>query len=45
MLTLGVAGRVLVAVEPVDGRKGIDSQASVVQSVLGDDPTSDNLFV
>jgi transposase len=45
MLTLGVAGRVLVAVEAVDGRKGIDSLAGVVRSVLGGDPTSGDLFV
>ncbi len=45
MLTLGVAGRVLVAVEPVDGRKGIDGLAGVVRSVLGGDPLSGDLFV
>ena len=30
--------RVLVAIEPVDGRKGIDSLAGVVRSVLQGDP-------
>jgi transposase len=45
VLTLGVAGRVLVAVDAVDGRKGIDSLAGVVRSVLGGDPTSGDLFV
>ena len=34
MLTLLPGGRILVAVEPVDGRKGIDSLAGVVRSVL-----------
>lgn len=45
VLTLGVAGRVLVAVAPVDGRKGIDGLAGVVRSVLGGDPLSGDLFV
>ncbi|CAN5447915.1 hypothetical protein BH11PLA2_BH11PLA2_40140 [soil metagenome] len=45
VLTLGVSGRVLVAVEAVDGRKGIDSLAGVVRSVLGGDPLSGDLFV
>jgi hypothetical protein len=38
MLTLLPGGRMLVAVEPVDGRKGIDSLAGVVRSVLPGDP-------
>ena len=38
MLTLGFSGRILVAVESVDGRKGIDSLAGVVRSVLQGDP-------
>ena len=37
MLTLLPGGRILVAVEPVDGRKGIDSLAGVVRSVLKGD--------
>lgn len=45
MLTLFPGGRILVAVEPVDGRKGIDSLAGVVRSVLLGDPTSGDLFV
>ncbi len=45
MLTLLPGGRVLVAVEPVDGRKGIDSLAGVVRSVLKGDPLSGDLFV
>lgn len=45
MLTLLPCGRILVAVEPVDARKGIDSLAGVVQSVLKGDPLSGDLFV
>ena len=45
MLTLLPGGRILVAVEPVDGRKGIDSLAGVVRSVLKGDPMSGDLFV
>ncbi|MBA4191970.1 MAG: IS66 family insertion sequence hypothetical protein [Planctomycetaceae bacterium] len=45
MLTLLPGGSILVAVEPVDGRKGIDSLAGVVRSVLKGDPLSGDLFV
>ena len=45
MLSLLPGGRILVAVEPVDGRKGIDSLAGVVRSVLKGDPMSGDLFV
>jgi len=45
MLTLLPGGRILVAVEPVYGRKGIDSLAGVVRSVLLGDPLSGDLFV
>src|SRR4051794_3662740 len=45
MLTLLPGGRILVAVEPVDGRKGIDSLAGVVRSVLLGDPVSGDVFV
>jgi len=45
MLSLLPGGRILVAVEPVDGRKGIDSLAGVVRSVLLDDPLGGDLFV
>jgi transposase len=45
MLTLFPGGRILVADEPVDGRKGIDSLAGVVRSVLLGDPMSGDLFV
>src|SRR6476619_6431583 len=45
MLTLLPGGRILVAVGPVDGRKGIDSLAGVARSVLLGDPMSGDLFV
>ena len=34
-----------MAVEPVDGRKGIDGLSGVVRAVLGRDPSSGDLFV
>jgi hypothetical protein len=37
--------RVLVAIEPVDGRKGIDSLARVCQDKLAEDPLSGCVFV
>lgn len=45
MLSLLPGGRILVAVEPVDGRKGIDSPASVVRTGLTGDPLSGDLCV
>ena len=45
MLTLGFSGRILLAIEPVDGRKGIDGLSGVVRAVLGRDPASGDLFV
>jgi transposase len=45
MLTLLPGGRILVAVEPVDGRKGIDSLAGVVRSALLGNPMSGDLYV
>ena len=45
MLSLLPGGRILVAVESVDGRKGIDSLSGVVRSVLHGDPLSGDLFV
>jgi len=45
MLSMLPGGRILVAVEPADGRKGIDSLAGVVRSVLKGDPLSGDLFV
>jgi len=37
--------RVLVAVEPVDGRKGIDSLARLCRSKLAEDPFSGCVFI
>ena len=37
--------RVLVAIEPVDGRKGIDSLARLCQDKLFEDPFSGCVFV
>lgn len=45
MLTLGTTGAIYLAVEPVDGRKGIDGLAGVVTAALGRDPASGDLFV
>lgn len=45
MLILGTQGRILIAVEPVDGRKGIDGLAGVVRATLQGDPLSGDLFV
>jgi transposase len=45
VLTLLPTGRILVAIEPVDGRKGIDGLAGVVRTALGRDPRSGDLFV
>ena len=45
MLSLLPGGRIRVAVESVDGRKGIDSHAGVVRSALRGDPLSGDLFV
>ena len=45
MLNLGLTGTIHLAVEPVDGRKGIDGLAGVVRGALGHDPASGDLFV
>lgn len=45
MLTLGTTGTIYVAIEPQDGRKGIDGLAGVVRTLLGRDPTSGDIFV
>ena len=37
--------RVLVAIEPVDGRKGIDSLARLCQETLAEDPFSGCVFI
>jgi transposase len=45
VLTLGTTGAIFLAVEPQDGRKGIDGLAGVVTAGLGRDPASGDLFV
>jgi transposase len=45
VLTLGTTGAIYLAVEPADGRKGIDGLAGVVTAALGRDPASGDLFV
>ena len=45
MPNLGLTGTIHLAVEPVDGRKGIDGLAGVVRATLGHDPASGDLFV
>jgi transposase len=37
--------RILVALEPIDGRKGIDSLARLCQDRLADDPFSGCIFI
>jgi transposase len=45
MLQIMPQMRILVAVEPVDGRKGIDSLVHLCRQKLGDDPFSGCLFI
>jgi len=45
MLQITPQMRVLVAVEPVDGRKGIDSLAQLCRQKLAADPFSGCVFV
>lgn len=45
MLQITPQMRILVAVEPVDGRKGIDALVRLCQQRLGDDPFSGCLFI
>jgi transposase len=45
MLQITPQMRVLVAVEPVDGRKGIDSLVQLCRQQLAEDPFSGCLFV
>ena len=45
MIHITAQMRVLVAIEPVDGRKGIDSLVRVCQGQLGEDPFSGCVFV
>jgi transposase len=45
MIQITAQMRVLVAIEPVDGRKGIDSLVRLCQDKLAEDPFSGCLFV
>ena len=45
MIQISAQMRVLVAIEPVDGRKGIDSLARLCQDKLAEDPFSGCVFV
>jgi transposase len=45
MLQITPQMRVLVAVEPIDGRKGIDSLAELCRHKLSEDPFSGCLFL
>jgi transposase len=45
MIQITAQMRVLVAIEPVDGRKGIDSLARLCKEKLAEDPFSGCVFV
>src|SRR5205823_11634889 len=45
MIQITAQMRVLVAIEPVDGRKGIDSLTRLCQEKLAEDPFSGCLFL
>src|SRR3981189_3395060 len=45
MIQISAQRGVLVAIEPVDGRKGIDSLARLCQEKLAEDPFSGCVFV
>ena len=45
MLQLTPQMRILVAVEPVDFRRGIDGLCALCRTVLGSDPLSGTVFV
>ena len=45
MLQITPQMRVLVAIEPIDGRKGIDSLAELCRQKLSEDPFSGCLFL
>ena len=45
MIQITAQMRVLVAIEPVDGRKGIDSLARLCEEKLAEDPFSGCVFV
>ena len=45
MLQLTPQRRIFLAVEPIDGRKGIDRLAAVCRQVLGDNPLGGAVYV
>ena len=45
MLQLTPHCRILLAVDPIDGRKGIDSLAAVCRQALGDNPLDGAVYV
>jgi len=45
MISIPAGKRIVVATAPVDGRKGMDSLAAVVQQALRDNPFSGNIFI
>ena len=45
MLQLTPQSRIFLAVEPIDGRKGMDGLAAVCRQVLGDNPLSGAVYV
>lgn len=45
MITLGLTGRIWLALAPVDGRKSYDGLAALVTGHLHGDPLSGDLFV
>ena len=45
MIQITAQMRVLVAIEPVDGRKGIDGLVRLCQTKLAEDPFSGCVFV
>jgi len=45
VLTLPPSVKVFAATQAIDGRKGVDSLASIVRSVFREDPLSGHLFV
>lgn len=45
MLSLPPSVRIFVATQPVDGRKGFDSLAAIIRSVLHHDPLTGHLYV
>lgn len=45
MLAVSPSQRILIATEPVDFRKGIDSLAALIRQAFGQDPMSGTLFI